>query len=1405
MLTCFRSGEKKEPKPLFNPEVDLASSVLEQLQVATDEEYQEALARDAAKSAAREVEEIIFGDATPQESANFVTVVVNPKDADNDDVIPQESIMKQSRCIQPLQRSSSLSFSDRPKLSKKKPYYRNLQDLDSEVGASTIDEQSMSANSPLGNTDLKSFTTSNDIEDDHNVPDMRSTSEDLHRNKLKKNEKAPSPFLQSIKDRLSRIPKLKLKHSLNDAATTTNDLSPAPSTVYEQNTRKIPYERTNSQLESTEQQSRPLSITNLLNLKDIELLPLNNLFSKPVKNNNLLKSEPLLSPMFEQDHGSTEIESEVDKGWKTPRLTLKNDPIEEGLIKQISRSGVVNLKRTPTEASINIDNCSNEKESVAMNSEKERNEFSEPEEVLSPKLRRDDDEFSIENDYQDPDSGTALYTEVNKSATDNSNDPESSPSLMNYQLEPKETLKINDIYDSEGVMKVLDTEIGKGEPRSTEILDTIPVINDALPKQMFVTQNDCVENKIRQNLITHATNIFSNTNDQLETRSSEIKNVESDYYKPKSIEEDDASKMTTEARPNLLDPTAIDKTISNIKSYILKTKEDLNKIKTRISLKNRNVPSQESEDNLVARYINKDSINEASVLVNAVNPTELNNNLKKFTTTKLNLADDKLEDISTNSLPNVSNENTQKTCVSNEISMQELQKLSDSILQQEEHDYSNVECDNSINDEKIESSLKNSEDTKFLDADDSASTLTQTVVEPENLDIVQDKSEEINAACKTDSTSQIDVNAQASEMYMNTISKSSETSDMHSIKKPPLDLLKNPLKDISDVLKMPSLDPLKEKFTKFFDKSDRNAQDVFPLSVKSKPLDILNPLKTTDFTAINVPEQKPLLRLSDGHKIDNLEGSRKFSVLRNTPNADPQSYKTESSVLRDLQLKPANLKYALEDSNASEKYLKVTNNLNDHLNPLNDLRGQLRDSSVEASNNIYSSLKNTHNAVESKLRQLKNNDMSMLKTPIKSSSTFLDHLTQNHEDMTDKLRALHMDFNDRVESMRNDLIDSSKRLTSGYRGAKPSLKSATIFDKPDYENINHKLRALHMDISDKIESMRNDIFDRPKPFSDGWRGTKSNFRSSSNFKKQNKPNIPLKKSWQSSNRREPSLPFTRKHTPLRASSSSKILEQKKLRMTAAASVPVPRTVQVPELKTTSSKLPPTLRKASPLNPNNKKNLNEDVSRGIGAQINNVQLPNTLRNRINLKKENTVTVSFSTTPRPEKITIPSFRSIIPQSSVNSRTNFEAGPNYTDRNGSPSMLRNLKTSVPNYNQPNIYRYQNTEVNDERLTNSIELKQKSQPKTSKPALQSWPKATESAFLSKVKGAVRERLSYLNSAKALKQRMPGDKPKNIRELSVLNSDMARSASENEEIVLHDTLFKENISYNCKLVCTKN
>ncbi|CAG4933555.1 unnamed protein product [Colias eurytheme] len=85
-----------ELKPLLEPEVDLASSVLETLREATEEEYKEALARDAARSAIQSLD--------PDALMDDVVAIVSPADARESmdmDTVPEASHNQESRCVYP--------------------------------------------------------------------------------------------------------------------------------------------------------------------------------------------------------------------------------------------------------------------------------------------------------------------------------------------------------------------------------------------------------------------------------------------------------------------------------------------------------------------------------------------------------------------------------------------------------------------------------------------------------------------------------------------------------------------------------------------------------------------------------------------------------------------------------------------------------------------------------------------------------------------------------------------------------------------------------------------------------------------------------------------------------------------------------------------------------------------------------------------------------------------------------------------------------------------------------------------------------------------------------------------------------------------------------------------------------
>lgn len=145
----------EDVKPLLQPEVDLASSVLETIREATDEEYRDALQRDAGRSAAFDAKD---NDVTPEESRNLVTIIVSPKDM-AEDAMSEASHVQATRCIDSLLGNPRASF-NRPPVNQK-----GLEDIlnlplpggllhrqrDSNLAASNVHESVVKAENNLNN------------------------------------------------------------------------------------------------------------------------------------------------------------------------------------------------------------------------------------------------------------------------------------------------------------------------------------------------------------------------------------------------------------------------------------------------------------------------------------------------------------------------------------------------------------------------------------------------------------------------------------------------------------------------------------------------------------------------------------------------------------------------------------------------------------------------------------------------------------------------------------------------------------------------------------------------------------------------------------------------------------------------------------------------------------------------------------------------------------------------------------------------------------------------------------------------------------------------------------------------------------------------------------------------------
>ncbi|XP_045454311.1 uncharacterized protein LOC123663687 [Melitaea cinxia] len=116
----IRSVKEKKPKPLLNPEVGLASSVLQTLREVTDQEYQEALVRDATRNARKDMDLNLLGqESTVNTPRNIVNIILQPKEEDTYDTIPESSHVQETRCVDPNKKSSNSFNYEKLKLSNK--------------------------------------------------------------------------------------------------------------------------------------------------------------------------------------------------------------------------------------------------------------------------------------------------------------------------------------------------------------------------------------------------------------------------------------------------------------------------------------------------------------------------------------------------------------------------------------------------------------------------------------------------------------------------------------------------------------------------------------------------------------------------------------------------------------------------------------------------------------------------------------------------------------------------------------------------------------------------------------------------------------------------------------------------------------------------------------------------------------------------------------------------------------------------------------------------------------------------------------------------------------------------------------------------------------------------------------
>ena len=1395
---------------------------------------------------AKAAEETIFGDALPEASnGNIVTIILNPKHSDSlDDDLPQETHVQESRCIPTLgsmdtnlgemripQKPPSLlrDIFGLPRINKPAGLsHRNLLDMDN--GASNIQEQVVQADDNQASTKsvlrMRNYAPSMNID-----KDIKNKFTNLKSNVDATFKKVPDFKLPSLKNKLKDlianrsligkekvnplppIPKMKLNNPLlKTKGKDSEDLSLSASNIHEK--AKKSFFQTKSHLDNILQHSKPVGLKTLLKLKDVEFVPLKDLIPKAAERTKLTKPKFAWPNIFNKGDNvklsnndemplnvarSTEIIEKIPTFRKDETLDVEVSP--SNAIEQIADNNCMNGpfkiavtdgETTEAKAALTevIDAASSPSEIKEIVSDT-TNDFanSQLNELSNnaDELLDNTDELPGNTDEL-PDNTDELPDNTDELPENTDELPENSYVLHgNIDGLPDNTDQLPGNTDDCNIKTLPDTETDPSESIETSIENEVQdnseeEINFVTSKEItsddakveedshseFISKDeDCVSNINDGDSINESSNNINNilkpTDADLENIDDSLSNNIPETDKPCSQElpaSDTANTFDIMPKTKLIKPiSSLDQTLSSIKEKIAKHIEDLKNPKAFSEILSPQVPSdimENKESSLItSESLDSDCQNEESIQVATVKPDKI--------------CDDDLK---------IENESDD-----DKVSMQDLQKLSDEMLQEEqERELKMTNCSETI--QEVTDPNKhidlNSGETENTDTEPSANNQIEMVMDPQNIVDIADKTEsKVKDTCESDLTSpkqsvdkESDANVAASEVvikraFLNNdiIGSPFSLEKVLQPKENGLSFLNNPLPDIKDIKlpPLPTLDNFKLGFNNLFDKPARAVDEHLASEAASMTdtSNILAPIMSTDASAKYFKSLLPPLRL-ENVDLDILQLEPPSNLFSRIPKLDLHSFRTKLPLPTDLRIKPIKLQSAFEDKGG---LLGATLSLGQN-NPLGsipslDFGTQKIAKALRKPDSLRQSLKSSQ-GIGSSFRAATAKPVNL------QTNDFLQSISRNHEDVSDKLRALHIDFNDRLETMRNNLFDSSIFGSGESR----STKSFTTF------STNNK---------DKKSSLKTS---QPQSLS-----------SRRESKKTLKP------------RR------LEKQKDTRLGSSNGL--QKKFKMPTAASVPVPRTIEVPELKATLAKSPGLgIQRASRLNPIfEKKEASQPKESAISLwKQASKKLPVTntrLGKTINPFKDSKIKVSFSTTPRPTLSSrLQSKKVSTPLSSLTSNFGKNTGRlgQRLDHNGSPTEIKNSFVLPPISKQLDQQSYENYGMESESkltgllTTRKLAGKEKiEQPNMSKD-LQSWPKVTESAFLSKVKEAVKARMSQVNSPVIFKQADGNSKrPSMVENGKILNTntDMARSASTNIDVIEGQPL-KENLSYKCTMVCTK-
>nr|XP_026488863.1 MATH and LRR domain-containing protein PFE0570w-like [Vanessa tameamea] len=393
----MRSSEVKTLKPLLKPEIGLASSVLETLQEVTDQEYQEALVRDATRTALNDREENLLEPEMDNTPRNIVNIILQPKDGHTiDDVMPEASHVQETRCVHP-------------------PLSR----------ANSFDQMRLK---PRNNVLGKAFPSST-VKSDKKYFDMANSASNIQEHKMP----LKSNIIEDLKLK-SDLLKMKLfsnvKNSLKDTFSNSNTLNQFDKQSKNKNsneshTKRIPNYKFGSLLDYLKTSKQKNYLPTIL--KETDKKPEDISFSPSNPQNYYFRNNENIHHLSENDKSLLHAEN-LTKENQNSREKYLNDKFIE------TQKSVIN-DNEKNDCDVNLSNAKNFKETTYIKSDESMDAETSPTELNTSVVDKPIKKLSSKEKYFNEDRKSDIY----HSTTFNNN--------MQNQISVKETVPGN--YDVE--------------------------------------------------------------------------------------------------------------------------------------------------------------------------------------------------------------------------------------------------------------------------------------------------------------------------------------------------------------------------------------------------------------------------------------------------------------------------------------------------------------------------------------------------------------------------------------------------------------------------------------------------------------------------------------------------------------------------------------------------------------------------------------------------------------------------------------------------------------------------------------------------------------------------------------------------------------------------------------------